>query len=78
MYNLWITSVATGVAFEPQNPLKSYPQLIHNLQEVIHSLSTDLCTGYTDKPVKTGVAFEQHFFTLIQIIPAGKSQVIIR
>jgi hypothetical protein len=76
--NLWIKPVTTGVAFEPQNPLKSYPQLIHNLPEVIHRISTDLCTGYTYKPVRTGVAIEQHFFAEFQIIPAGKSQDIIR
>jgi hypothetical protein len=47
--NLWIKPVPTGVAFEQQNFLTTYPQVIHNLLEVIHSLSTEkskLSTAY--------------------------------
>jgi hypothetical protein len=43
--NLWIIPVATGVAFEQQNFSMNYPQVIHNLLGVIHSLLTGLCTG---------------------------------
>ena len=70
--NLWIIPVTTGVAFEQQNFSMNYPQVIHNHLEVIHSLSTgeilvihslstDLYTGYAHNILIMGREYQSKF-----------------
>ena len=68
MDNLWIIPVTTGVAFEQQNFSANYPQVIHSLLEVIHSLYTgeilvihSLCTGYAHKKVLIAGEYQSKF-----------------